>query len=47
MNGENLSPEQELVRDFLASIIVFRASLHGLRFYKKAMKDAALQKDQD
>lgn len=47
LNEENLSPEQELVRDLIAIITVFSARLHGLRSYKKAMKDAALQKDQD
>ncbi|EFH89763.1 IS607 family transposase [Ktedonobacter racemifer] len=47
INGENLSPEQELVRDLLAIVTVFSARLHGLRSYKKAIKDAALQKDQD
>ena len=47
LNGDNHSPEQELVRDLIAIITVFSARLHGLRSYKKAMKDAALQKDQD
>jgi putative resolvase len=45
MNGEAMSPEQELVQDLIAIITVFGARLHGLRFYKKAIKDAALQKD--
>ncbi|WP_201394589.1 IS607 family transposase [Ktedonobacter sp. SOSP1-85] len=47
INGENLSPEQELVRDLIAIVTVFSARLHGLRSYKKAIKDAALQKDQN
>ena len=47
INGENLSPEQELVRDFIAIVTVFSARLHGLRSYKKVLKDAALQKDQN
>ncbi|GHO50668.1 IS607 family transposase [Ktedonospora formicarum] len=47
INGENLSPEQELVRDLLAIVTVFSARLHGLRPYKKAIKDAALHKNQD
>ena len=47
INGDNLSPEQELVRDLIAIVTVFSARLHGLRSYKKAIKDAALQKDQD
>ena len=45
MNGEALSPEQELVQDLLAIVTVFASRLHGLRSYKKALKDAALQKD--
>ena len=44
MNGENLSPEQELVRDLMAIVTVFSARLHGLRSYRKVLKDAALQK---
>ena len=46
MNGEAMSPEQELVQDLIAIITVFASRLHGLRSYKKVMKDAALQKDQ-
>jgi predicted site-specific integrase-resolvase len=45
MNGEEMSPEQELVQDLIAIITVFGARLHGLRSYKKAIKDAALQKN--
>ena len=45
INGESLSPEQELVRDFIAIVTVFSARLHGLRSYRKVLKDAALQKD--
>ena len=45
MNGETMSPEQELVQDLIAIITVFGARLHGLKSYKKAIKDAALQKD--
>ena len=45
INGESHSPEQELVRDLMAIVTVFSARLHGLRSYKKAIKDAALQKD--
>jgi putative resolvase len=47
INDETLSPEQELVQDLLAVVTVFGARLHGLRSSKKAMKDAALKKDQD
>ncbi len=46
IDGETLSPEQELVQDLVAILTVFSARLHGLRFYKKVIKDAALQKDQ-
>jgi putative resolvase len=45
INGESLSPEQELVRDLIAIVTVFSVRLHGLRSYKKVLKDAALQKD--
>ena len=46
IDGETLSPEQELVQDLVAILTVFSARLHGLRSYKKAIRDAALQKDQ-
>lgn len=46
LNGETLSPEQEMVQDFIAIVDVFSARLHGLRSYRKVLKDAALQKDQ-
>lgn len=46
VNGDSLSPEQELVWDLIAIVTVFSARLHGLRSYKKVLKDAALQKDQ-
>ncbi|HEV2653623.1 MAG TPA: IS607 family transposase [Ktedonobacteraceae bacterium] len=46
MNDEAFSPEQELVQDVLAVVTVFGARLHGLRSYKKAIKDAALHQDQ-
>ncbi len=45
INGESLSPEQELVRDLIAIVTVFSARLHGLRSYKKVLKDAALRKE--
>jgi len=40
-----MSPEQELVRDLMAIVMVFSARLPGLRSYKKVLKDAALQKE--
>jgi putative resolvase len=46
-NGDSLSPEQELVQDLIAIVTVFSARLHGLRSYKKVIRDAALQKNQD
>ncbi len=45
INAEAMSPEQELVRDLIAIVTLFSARLHGLRSYKKAIKDAALQKE--
>ena len=45
LNGEAMSPEQELVRDLIAIVTVFSARLHGLRSYRKVLKDAALQKE--
>ena len=45
INGEVMSPEQELVRDLIAIVTVFSARLVGLRSYKKAIKEAALQKE--
>jgi putative resolvase len=45
INGEHLSPEQELVRDLLAIVTVFSARLRGLRSYRKVLKDAALLKE--
>jgi putative resolvase len=46
INGESLSPEQEMVQDLLAIVSVFSARFHGLRSYKKVIKDACLQEDQ-
>ena len=43
INGEAMSPEQELVRDLIAIVTVFSARLHGLRSYRKVLKDAALR----
>jgi putative resolvase len=45
IDGETLSPEQELVRDLIAIVTVFSARLHGLRSYRKVLKEAALQKE--
>src|SRR6266849_2609448 len=45
INGEAMSPEQELVRDLIAIVTVFSARLHGLRSYRKVLKDAALQNE--
>jgi predicted site-specific integrase-resolvase len=44
VNGDTLSPEQELVQDLLSIVHVFSARLYGLRSYKKVIRDAALQK---
>jgi predicted site-specific integrase-resolvase len=45
INGESLSPEQELVRDLMAIVTVFSARLPGLKSYRQVLKDAALQKE--
>src|SRR5215469_986337 len=45
VNGDTMSPEQELVQDLLAIVTVFGARLHGLRSYKKVLKEAALHKE--
>ena len=45
MNGESLSPEEELVRDLIAIVTVFSARLHGLRSHKNAIRAAALGKE--
>jgi putative resolvase len=45
INGEDLSPNEELVRDLLAIITVFSARLHGLRSHKNAIRAAALGKE--
>ncbi len=43
VNGDTLSPEQELVQDLLSIVHIFSARLYGLRSYKKVLR-AALQK---
>jgi putative resolvase len=45
VNGDTLSPEQELVQDLLSIVHVFSARLYGLRSYRKMIRDAALHKD--
>jgi putative resolvase len=47
IDGEQMSPEQELVQDLVAIITVFASRLHGLRSYTKVIRDAAVQKDQN
>lgn len=46
INGDKLSPEKEMVEDLLAIVTVFSARFHGLRSYRKAIKDACLPQDQ-
>jgi putative resolvase len=46
VNGDTLSPEQELVHDLLSIVHVFSARLYGLRSYKKVLRDAALHQDE-
>jgi len=43
LNSEAMSPEHELVRDLVAIVTVFSARLHGLRSYRKVLKEAALR----
>jgi putative resolvase len=43
INGEDISPEPELVQDILSIIQFFSARLYGLRSYKKLIKDACLK----
>jgi putative resolvase len=45
INGEAMSPEQELVGDLMAIVTIFSARLHGLRSYRNVLKEAALQKE--
>lgn len=40
VNGEELSPEQELVQDVLAILHVFSARLYGLRSYRRKIREA-------
>lgn len=39
VNHESLSPEQEMVEDLLAIVHTFSCRLHGMRKYKKEIKD--------
>jgi predicted site-specific integrase-resolvase len=47
VNGDSLSPSQELVADLMAIVTVFSARLPGLRSYKKVLKEAALRKEEE
>ena len=44
LDGDELSPEQEMVQDVLAILHVFSARLYGLRSYRKKIKES-LTKD--
>jgi predicted site-specific integrase-resolvase len=46
IKSDQLSPEKEMVEDLLAIVSVFSARFHGLRSYRKVIKDACEQKDQ-
>ena len=46
VNGDTLSPEQELAQDLLSIVHVFSPRLNGLRSYQKVIRDAALHQDQ-
>jgi putative resolvase len=45
IDGETLSPEQELVGDLLAIVTVFSARLPGLGSYRNVLKEAAWHKE--
>ena len=45
IHGDTLSPEQEMVQDLIAITTIFSARIHGLRSYKRGIKDAASHKD--
>jgi putative resolvase len=45
VNGDTLSPEQELVQGLLSIVHVFSTRLYGLRSYQKVIRDAALHQD--
>lgn len=46
LNQERLSPEQEMVQDLMTIVHCFSSRLYGLRNYKKKLKEA-LEQDQD
>jgi predicted site-specific integrase-resolvase len=46
INGESLSPQEELVRDMIAITTVFSARLHGLRSHKNVIRAALLEKEE-
>jgi predicted site-specific integrase-resolvase len=45
IDGETLSPEQELAQDLMAILTVFSTRLHGLRSYRKVLKEATLHEE--
>jgi predicted site-specific integrase-resolvase len=47
VNGDSLSPEQELVADLLAIVTLFSGRFGGLRSYKDVLREAALYKEED
>ncbi len=40
LNQEHLSPEEEMVQDMMTTVHCFSSRLHGLRNYKKKLKEA-------
>src|SRR5271169_2852770 len=46
INGDKLSPEKEMVEDLMTIVTVFSARFHGLRSYRKVIKDACMPEDQ-
>lgn len=45
INGESLSPEEEMVKDLMTIIHCFSSRLYGLRNYKRKIKDVISKKD--
>jgi predicted site-specific integrase-resolvase len=46
INGDKLSSGKEMVEDLMAIVTVFSARFHGLRSYRKVIKDACMPEDQ-
>jgi len=47
LNQERLSPEEEMVQDLMTIVHCFSSRLHGLRHYRKKLKEALAQDSPD